>query len=79
MQLSQPVLVFSVKLKYSCTIPLTQHLLVVRQWRKLLPRLEVPPSVIFYTQTNSMSLSWVTWMFLSSSSYYNDIKQSKEE
>jgi hypothetical protein len=52
-------------------------LLIVWQWRKLLPRLEVPPSVISRTQTDSVSLSWVTWMFLSPSSYYNDFKDPK--
>lgn len=59
--------------------PPNTTLLVVRQWRKLLPRLAAPPSVISHMQTNSMSLSWVTWMFLSSSSYYNNIKRSKDE
>jgi hypothetical protein len=59
--------------------PPNTTLLVVRQWRKLLPRLAAPLSVISHMQTNSMSLSWVTWLFLGSSSYYNDIKRSKDE
>jgi len=69
------------KIQYNCFNlgPDNPALLTAQHLRKVVPRWEVPPLATSFVHTDSVTLSWVIWTLLSTMSYYNGFKRSKDE